>query len=211
MVAAGMLSLAHMPEIRGELLELRAALRRQADKGSDLSGPLRSLDGVVARVERLIEALAVLPVTPASTAPLGEVVQAALAARTADLARREVRVLAQIEPGLAVEGEQQRLGAAVGELLRATLPSSREGSLIELAAERSGDEVVLTIADQGAGLPRDVLDRVFDPFMTRSEDWDPLSLDLLEARQALMSHGAMLLIEAKPGRGNTTRIVFRAR
>jgi signal transduction histidine kinase len=210
LAAAGGLCLAHLPAIESELKELAALLQRQAGRAGDLGAAQRLLDALLARVKHALEALAVFPLPGRGAADLGETAESALRALTAELARREVRVLEDLPRGLVVEADPVRLKEAMLELLRGALSSSAQGGLIEVQVARAGGKIVLHVVDHGDGIPSEVLDRVFDPFVTRSEDWEPLGLALLEARQIVMLHGGTLQIERRSGSGNTIRVSFPA-
>ena len=43
------------------------------------------------------------------------------------------------------------------------------GGTIRIAAAASGDEVEITVADDGPGIPPDVIPRIFDPFFTTKD------------------------------------------
>lgn len=210
LAAAGGLCLAHLPVVESELKELAALLHRQAGRAGDLGAAQRLLDALIARVKHALEALAVFPRPERGAADLGETAEGALRTLTAELARREVRVLENLPRGLVVEADAVRLKEAMLELLRGALSSSAQGGLIEVQVARSGGQIVLSVVDHGDGIPTEIIDRVFDPFVTRSEDWEPLGLALLEARQIVMLHGGTLQIESRSGSGNTIRVSFPA-
>src|SRR5699024_11916314 len=49
---------------------------------------------------------------------------------------------------------------------------------IEVAAERRGKRVVLSVRDRGPGIPEGDLDQIFDPFFTTKEAGEGLGLGL---------------------------------
>jgi len=62
------------------------------------------------------------------------------------------------------------------------------------------------VIDQGPGIARDDLERVFEPFFTRAPRGTGLGLFL--ARELASSNGATLLHESPPGGGSLFRLVF---
>jgi signal transduction histidine kinase len=86
------------------------------------------------------------------------------------------------------------------------------------AIEESGDivirtavennEVRVSIADTGAGMPEDVLARVRDPFFTTKEIGKGTGLGLSIVDQIVTSHGGDLLIDSEPGKGTTVTVVL---
>ena len=67
------------------------------------------------------------------------------------------------------------------------------GARARVALAETGDEIVITIADDGPGIPEDELERVFDPFYrleaSRSRETGGTGLGLTVARTAIRAHG----------------------
>lgn len=64
----------------------------------------------------------------------------------------------------------------------------------------------LEVADQGPGIPREDVERVFEPFFTKAPRGTGLGLFL--ARELAQANGATLLYEAPPAGGSVFRLVF---
>lgn len=67
------------------------------------------------------------------------------------------------------------------------------GRRARVALAERGDEIVITIADDGPGIPEEELERVFDPFYrleaSRSRETGGTGLGLTVARTAIRAHG----------------------
>jgi C4-dicarboxylate-specific signal transduction histidine kinase len=74
---------------------------------------------------------------------------------------------------------------------------------ISLTAAVSADERTLRLAitDRGSGVPRELLDRIFDPFITSKEHG--LGLGLSICRSIMRAHGGQLTVVNNPERGAT--------
>jgi signal transduction histidine kinase len=73
--------------------------------------------------------------------------------------------------------------------------------------ERHGSKkVVIEVADNGPGIPPDVLEHVFDPFYTTKENGSGLGLSI--AHTIVREHQGRLEVESKPGQGAIFRIVL---
>src|SRR6185369_10653102 len=74
---------------------------------------------------------------------------------------------------------------------------------ILLTAAVSADERTLRLAitDRGSGVPRELLDRIFDPFITSKEHG--LGLGLSICRSIMRAHGGQLTVVNNPERGAT--------
>jgi signal transduction histidine kinase/CheY-like chemotaxis protein len=68
-------------------------------------------------------------------------------------------------PGLAVKADRQRLRQILVNLLSNAIKYNRAGGSVIVTCQATGpDEVSLTVADTGPGIPAADLERVFDPF-----------------------------------------------
>ena len=65
------------------------------------------------------------------------------------------------------------------------------------------DHVVISVRDDGGGIPAAIQDKIFDPFFTTKEVGKGTGQGLAIARAALQSHGGSLRFETEPGQGTT--------
>jgi CheY-like chemotaxis protein/anti-sigma regulatory factor (Ser/Thr protein kinase) len=95
---------------------------------------------------------------------LEEVVRDGLAALEQEgrTERHEIRVDAE---AAIVEGDSTRLEQVVRNLLDNAIKYTPAGGHITVTVRRDGDEAVLRVSDTGAGIPHDVLPRIFDLFV----------------------------------------------
>ncbi len=78
---------------------------------------------------------------------------------------------------------------------------------LQVGVEEAGDEaeqMVLSVADTGPGIPAEILPKIFDPFFTTRENGTGLGLAIV--RQILEGHGATISAESLPGQGARFRI-----
>jgi signal transduction histidine kinase len=80
-----------------------------------------------------------------------------------------------------------------------------EGKIRTQTARRD-DGVLVRIADDGCGMPAEVLDRVFDPFFTTKEVGEGTGLGLAISYQIVRSHGGEIEIDSTPGKGTTVSV-----
>jgi signal transduction histidine kinase len=125
-----------------------------------------------------------------------------------------VRVTRELESGAAAAIDRQRLRRAVVNLIDNAvealtdvgwkMPAGGERRII-LRTEVQGDEVRLSIADSGPGIPQDVLPHIFEPLFTTKSFGVGLGLPLV--RQIVEQHGGTVEVE-RPAQGGT-RFVIR--
>lgn len=92
------------------------------------------------------------------------------------------------------------------QVLRNLLQNALEaGGRVTVAVEPVGEDLVdLVVADDGPGLPAEVRERLFEPFVTTKPRGTGLGLAI--ARRLVEAHGGRLLFEDRPGGGTIARV-----
>jgi signal transduction histidine kinase len=68
------------------------------------------------------------------------------------------------------------------------------------------DKVLLSIADNGGGIPKEIQDKVLQPFFTTKKGTEGTGLGLSITHDIVKAHGGELNIESEVGIGTTFRI-----
>ncbi len=74
-----------------------------------------------------------------------------------------------------------------------------KGAKLTITAHLDGDNVVVTVKDNGPGIPADVLPRLFEPFFTTKKSGTGLGLALTQ--QIIREHNGSLEVESSAGKG----------
>lgn len=101
------------------------------------------------------------------------------------------------EPGLGIHGNRQLLAQAITNLLDNAVKYTPQGGNIDLSAQRLNEKIIITVGDNGAGIPEDKREQVFKRFTrldnARSTPGNGLGLSLVKAVADL--HGAEIVLE----------------
>jgi len=92
-------------------------------------------------------------------------------------------------------------------IIQNSLSSRENGLRLFLGTACEGDQVVVTIADNGRGIPPDHLGRVFDPFFTTQDVGKGTGMGLTVAREIIINYGGTIEIASDKDAG--TRVVVR--
>ena len=71
-----------------------------------------------------------------------------------------------------------------------------------------GAEVVISVSDNGNGIPQKVLDKIFQPFFTTKPSGQGTGLGLSLSYDIVKAHGGELKVETKEGEGSEFTILL---
>jgi signal transduction histidine kinase len=114
--------------------------------------------------------------------------------------------LAVAERPLLVRGDRNRLAQVVGNLLSNAIKYSPDGGTVELAAEREGGTVRVSVRDDGRGIPFDQQDRIFTKFFRGDAGATGITgtgLGLAVSREIVEAHGGRIGFDSRPDAGST--------
>jgi signal transduction histidine kinase len=122
---------------------------------------------------------------------------------------RHVTVAKEIEPGVRIMGFPGQLDQVLMNLLtNAAQAIGDKGGTIRVTARNQDDRVLLTIADDGPGIPPDVLPRIFDPFFTTKDVGEGSGLGLSIVHGIIERHGGHIDVDSHPGQGTKFSLSF---
>ncbi|MFN3890984.1 MAG: ATP-binding protein [Beijerinckiaceae bacterium] len=106
--------------------------------------------------------------------------------------------------------DAKRVRQVLFNLLSNAIGFSAPGQAVTLAAMRRGADVVFKVTDQGRGIPRDVLDSVFDRFRSHTVGTRHrgVGLGLSIVRSLVELHGGRVQIDSAPGEGTAVTCIF---
>jgi two-component system cell cycle sensor histidine kinase/response regulator CckA len=96
-------------------------------------------------------------------------------------------------------------GGGVIRLTAARLDPARAAAL-GCPARVQGDLALIEVADDGPGIPPDVIDRIFEPFFTTKAPGEGVGLGLASVHGAVEQSGGWVVAHSPPGRGASFRI-----
>jgi two-component system OmpR family sensor kinase len=125
----------------------------------------------------------------------------------------EHKISVDAPPGAELEGARDELHRLTLNLLENALRHTDPGTAVEATVERRNGEVVLSVEDDGPGIPPQLRDKVFERFFRGAGDRSGSSgLGLSIVRAVAQSHdGSVTLEEPLDGRGARFVVRFPAR
>lgn len=206
LAAIGRMSAHVTHEIRNPLssiglnAEMLQDLVHEEDASSLCKAIVREVDRLSAITDEYLR-FARLPRPVLDETNAGELLSAIASFMRRDVEAAKVTLELSIEPDLpAIHLDADQMRQAILNLVRNAKESMPQGGRIVLSARREGSSVVISVKDSGAGIPKESLERIFDPFFSTKLTGTGLGLALTQ--QIVAEHGGQLRVESAVGVGS---------
>jgi signal transduction histidine kinase len=83
------------------------------------------------------------------------------------------------------------------------LAGTEDAKIIVRAQSNEHNHLVLSVADNGPGIPRENLDKLWNPFFTTKPMGTGTGLGLFICKSIMEQHGGRIWVESEPGKGAT--------
>jgi signal transduction histidine kinase/CheY-like chemotaxis protein len=137
---------------------------------------------------------------------LADLLQHALALLGDRATRQGIRLSLEVGPNAGdIEADERMVKQVLFNLLSNGLKFTPRGGHVHVSARSAGDDLVVSVRDDGIGIAHEDQSRIFEEFVQvrtpRSQEGTGLGLAL--SRRLVELHGGHLWVESIPGRGST--------
>lgn len=106
-----------------------------------------------------------------------------------------------------IEMDEDKLTQVLDNIISNALKYSPEGGFVKFSIEESEDKITVSISDQGVGIPKADLEKIFDRFYrvdkARSRKLGGTGLGLAIAKEVVNAHGGDIWASSVEGKGTT--------
>jgi signal transduction histidine kinase len=110
----------------------------------------------------------------------------------------------------SVDVDPARIRGVIGNLLSNALRHTPAGGSVTVGVSSSGDGVVITVADNGEGIPPELLPHVFERF-AKGAGSPGSGLGLAIVHDVVTAHGGNVEVESQAGSGTRVRLTLPTR
>jgi two-component system sensor histidine kinase SenX3 len=107
--------------------------------------------------------------------------------------------------------DRRQIVSAIANLLENAIKYSDKGDVVEVRAGFEAGAFELSVRDEGIGIPKRDLERIFERFyrvdQARSRKTGGTGLGLAIVRHVAQAHGGEVIVESVEGQGSTFRLV----
>jgi signal transduction histidine kinase len=220
LAATGKLAAGLAHEINNPLGGMKNAVRALARGDLDVSRTAVYLDLVengLSRIEQTVKKF--LSFTPRRVEPVAVDLRD-VADKSVELARHRIDPRGiEVERDLAPPGTAVVFGdphelqqVALNLVLNAAdaIDEGRGDGRIRVEVERSGEEVVLRVRDNGQGMTPEAQDHCFDMFFTTKAEGEGSGMGLAVVHNVVTNHGGRIDFTTRAGEGTTFEVVLPA-
>ena len=120
---------------------------------------------------------------------ISEVVSAAVDDAKRQIENGDIRLIYQEPKEILVEGDKERMAQVISNLLSNAIKFTKKGSIFVLSEEK-GNEVVVSVVDNGSGIDPEIQPRLFTKFTSKSQTGTGLGLFI--SRSIIEAHGGKI-------------------
>lgn len=169
----------------------------------------KGLETIIAQVERITKIMnQLLSIARRKPTERGPVNLQKTIADTLDvvqerLQRHSIHVETNLETTPLVFANPDQMNQILLNMVINAIQAMPEGGTLRLGLGPAGDQVRLSIADTGSGIPQEDLDKIFEPFYTTKEPGKGTGLGLAVVKGIVEEHRGWITVESTVGHGTT--------
>jgi PAS domain S-box-containing protein len=194
--------------IGGFARQIRDNLEAKPDKNRE------KLDIIVGEVERLENFLVEVGTYTKFSEPkkepgdLNDLIQEICRLLEPSLREHNITLEMNLEPGLPpVPFDAAHIRQVLLNLIKNGIEAMEAGGTLKVTTGRYPERVYARIADTGPGIPPEVMDKLFQPFMSTKPKGSGLGLAI--SKKIMEAHDGEIKVESEPGRGAQVTIFLK--
>ncbi len=212
MKAVGTLAAGLAHEIKNPLTSIKTFteyLPQKAHEPEFLNKFQRIVGGEVERIQHSIQELLVFakPVPPKLQAvDTAELLKETTELLSRDCIDRHVEVIQDLQPGIEVMADPRQIKQVFLNLLLNALHAMEQGGQLVLKSSLQDEKLLITIQDNGIGMTKGELKKIFEPFYSTKTQGTGLGMSVV--KRILDDHGAQIDVQSIDGEGTRVYIKF---
>jgi two-component system NtrC family sensor kinase len=176
-----------------------AQIMSQDERSPDDQESLRLISDAAMRAKRIVESLLRFSRVPKEhergSVDLGKVVEDALLILQSNLRDGKLTVVRELDGARTIGNANQLQQVVVNLVVNASQAVAGKGRIVVRTGPGAPGRVVVTVTDDGPGVPPDLVERVFEPFFTTKPEGQGTGLGLSICYRIAEEHGGSIRLE----------------
>ncbi len=188
----------------------KAMRNKETIRREDIENYLNVINEEVDRLNRIIVdfLFAVRPMnTKLEDSDVNQVIKGLLDFVKYELEESNVKLEAHLAEALPkIKLDAKYFKQALLNLIKNALYAMPNGGILRVETGRTGDMVYVKIIDNGVGIPKSIIDKIFEPYFTTKDFGTGLGLTLVY--KIVKEHMGEITVESKEGKGTVFTLSF---
>ena len=179
----------------------------QPELKEDATVLLQSAQHMLAMVERIQTQLRDVTVRE-QCVPAAQLVSETVHALDPFTAKHRIEVVTELDEDVQLLCDPALLREVLTNLCMNAIEAMKAGGVLRIQMFLSKKHLVISVADTGAGISKENLSRVLDPFFSTKKTGSNFGLGLSYCYHVMQKHQGMLELSSEPGMGTTVFLLF---
>jgi len=120
---------------------------------------------------------------------------------------KQVRVIKKYDPDICpISVDIEKIKIAFLNIIVNAVEAMGENGVLEISTSKKNEKCIVQIADNGVGMSKSDMDRLFEPYFTTKEKGN--GLGLANTQNIILGHKGSISAESEPGKGTVFTISF---
>lgn len=144
--------------------------------------------------------------TKKSRIDLSEVIGSTVRQLEPQANRNKIELKSEITPDTHINADEEKIRQVILNITLNAIQAMEDGGEIRISLQKKPDHALLTIADNGPGIPTEQADHLFEPFYTTRAKGTGLGLAI--AKTIVEEHNGIILFESRIDSGTTFTVLL---
>jgi signal transduction histidine kinase len=124
------------------------------------------------------------------------------------IADKTQQLITDIPGSLTIQGDKNLLGKSLKNIVVNAIQYTPKKGKIKISAFKEGTNAHITIEDTGEGIPKDEIERIFEPFYRIDTEKSGAGLGLTIVKNIIEGHRGRVWAESTVGKGSSFHIIL---
>lgn len=118
-----------------------------------------------------------------------------------------VQVVKDYDPGICpISVDAEKIKIAFLNIIVNGIEAMKENGILKISTSKKGDKCIVKFSDNGIGMSKSDMDRLFEPYFTTKEKGN--GLGLANSQNIILAHQGSISAESEPGNGTAFTVSF---